>query len=299
MEYIINHMETVRLMHFKTIVDAGGLMKASELLGITGGGLSKSIKSLEDELGEKLFFQKGRGLKLTEYGHEFYKKIPLVLEALDDLINTKKITQNLKQKAIRFVSFEVFTTYFLANFINQYIPHEKVEIREAIPGEMEKFIFEEKSDIGITYNPIPYRGVEFLKVGHIVMGAFTSKPSKWKDIDSSLIPFVAPMIPIEGSPSGVKGLDGWPEHLFERYIKYNVDMMESAIQLAASGMAVAFLPQFIVNYFNEQVKITQRLQEIKIADISQVKRDIYIIIRKNNNESSITKKLAKAIRQIS
>ena len=292
-------METVRLKHFKTIVDAGGLMKASELLGITGGGLSKSIKSLEDELGEKLFFQKGRGLKLTEYGHEFYKKVPSVLEVFADLVNTKKVNQKLRQKPIRFSSFEVFTTYFLTSFISEYIPQENVEIREAIPGEMEKLIFEGKSDVGITYSPIPYRGVEFLKVSNIEMGAFSSKPKKWKDMDIGLIPFVAPMTPIEGSPSGVKGLDGWPEHLLERNIKYHVDMMESAIQLAASGMGVVFLPKFIANSFNEQVKSARKLQEIKIPDIGKVYRDVFIIIRKQDNESDLTKKLAKALRQIS
>ena len=63
-------METIRLRHFKAIVDTGGLMKASEVLGITGGGLSKSIKSLEEELGFKLFQQQGRGLELTEIGQE-------------------------------------------------------------------------------------------------------------------------------------------------------------------------------------------------------------------------------------
>ena len=69
-------METNRLIHFKTVVDAGGLMKASELLGITGGGLSKSIKALEEELGFKLFSQNGRNLELTELGTIFYQKLP-------------------------------------------------------------------------------------------------------------------------------------------------------------------------------------------------------------------------------
>lgn len=299
MEYIVNYMETIRLKHFKTIVDAGGLMKASGLLGITGGGLSKSIKSLEDELGEKLFFQKGRGLKLTEYGLEFYKKVPSVLKALDDLVNIKKFNQKLEDKPVRFSSFEVFTTYFLANFISENIAQDSVEIREAIPGEMEKLIFEGQSDIGITYSPIPYRGVEFLKVGKIEMGAFTSKPKKWSGIEINLIPFIAPVTPIEGSPSGVKGLDGWPEHLFERNVKYNVDMMESAVQLAASGMGVVFLPKFIANSFNDQVKSIRKLQEIIIPDIGKVSRDVFIILRKNDNESDLVKKLAKAIRQLS
>ena len=76
-------------------------------------------------------------------------------------------------------------------------------------------------------------------------------------------------------------------------------MMESAIQLAASGMGVVFLPKFIANSFNEQVKSARKLQEIKIPDIGKVYRDVFIIIRKQDNESDLTKKLAKALRQIS
>src|SRR5688572_19330505 len=103
-------MEIQRLKQFRTIVDAGGLLKASEILGISGGGLSKSIKSLESELGYVLFEQKGRGLELTERGKRLYEQLPELLRQLDQILFSEtKLTAT--SDLLRIVSFEVFTTY--------------------------------------------------------------------------------------------------------------------------------------------------------------------------------------------
>jgi len=290
-------METDRLIQFKTIVDAGGLMKASELLGITGGGLSKSIKSLEDEVGYKLFNQKGRGLELTEVGSGFYAKVPRLLEALDDLKSLKPV--RYQQKTIKFATFEVFSTYFLANFIANHIPNEDIYIQEAIPGEMERLISEGLCDIGITYNPIPYKGIEFLKITSLKAGIYSLESSKIKFHKIEELPFVVPISPIKSTPSGVKGLDGWPDHLMERKIVFRVEMMQTALELVSKDLAVAFLPEFIVEMYNENRLNDRKLVKIPLPpSFKEIKRDVYIIQRKGSDETGLIKKLAKALRAV-
>lgn len=300
MEYILSNMETDRLRHFKTIVETGGLMKASEILGITGGGLSKSIKVLENELGLELFQQKGRGLELTEIGQEFYSRLPSVLIAFENLIDFEDSKKPL-DKAIRLSSFEVFTTYFLSSFIAENLDKNVVEVREAIPGKMEQLISDGNSDIGITYEPIPYKGVEFLKVSKIKMAVYAKSRSKFLSMPLEEMPFVIPIAPLQGTPSGVRGLDGWPEHLFERNIQYRVEMMETALQLCHKGAAVSFLPQFVAEAFNQQgVSLANKLVEVKLPKkILTIYRDVFIIIRKGTSETPLIKKLAKSIRKLS
>lgn len=297
MEYIVSNMETDRLRHFKTIVDAGGLLKASELLSITGGGLSKSIKTLEHELNQKLFIQKGRGLELTEFGHELYQKLPQALEVLESLKGAKAHLKTFK-KPIRIASFEVFTTYFLGNFLAVNELDHNFEIREAIPGKMEKLISEGHCDIGLTYEPIPYQGVEFLKASKITMGIYTTSNAKFRSLALQEIPFVVPINPIEGTPSGVKGLDGWPEHEISRKATYRVDMMQTALQLASNGRAACFIPTFVATQFNAQVQKKYQLKEIKSKELKSITRDVYIIIRQNELEGSFSKKLARALRAL-
>jgi len=300
MEYILSIMETIRLKHFKTIVDAGGLLKASEILGISGGGLSKSIKSLEDELGYRLFKQKGRGLDLTEMGQEFYKRLPNALAALENLIEIKSQAKQ-ESLSVSFASFEVFTTYFLAGFVAEFLPEHQVEIREATPGRMEQLVADGTCDLALTYEPIPVKGVEFLKVSKIKMGIFISAKLALTKPKVEGLPFAVPISPLQGAPSGVRGLDGWPEHLFERRVQYRVEMMETAIQLAHRGIAAAFLPDFIADAFNSQgLTPLNQIVEIKLPSrMKPIVRDVFIILKKGAEETALSKKLAKALRKIS
>jgi DNA-binding transcriptional LysR family regulator len=300
MEYIISFVETLRLLHFKTVVDAGGLIRASEVLGITGGGLSKSIKSLEDELGYKLFRLQGRSLELTKIGEEFYRRLPSFLEALNHLTELKD-SSTQSSRVIRLASFEVFTTYFLADFVAKHLSQERAEIREATPGRMEELVASGHSDIGITYEPIPFKGVKFLKVSKIKMGVYLAANSPYQKHPTEELPFVIPLAPLRGAPSGVKGLDGWPEHLFDRKVLYRVQMMETALQIAHRGAAAVFLPNFVASLFNQQgLNSKSKLVERQMpTHLKPVIRDAFIILRKETEENRVTKKLAKALREIS
>lgn len=290
-------MELGRLKQFRTIVDAGGLLKASEILGISGGGLSKSMTTLENELGYAVFEQKGRGLELTERGKKLYYKLPQVLKQLDEaLYSTSDLTH--AADVLRIVSFEVFTTHFLAGVISRKFREYSIEVREAVPGHMEPIIAEGQADIGITYLPIPHAKVEFLKVGRVKMAIF-GLTKAWQKVRVEELPFVVPITPLHGTPNGVRGLDGWPEHLFERRIKYRVEMMETALQLCRSGVAVAFLPEFIARLVNQRASDDSKLSEIRLpSEIGSVQRDVFLIHRKGAEETKPLREIAKALRGI-
>ena len=51
-------MEIRRIKGFRTIVEAGGLTKAASLMHVTPGALSKSMRQLEREVGQRLFNRK-------------------------------------------------------------------------------------------------------------------------------------------------------------------------------------------------------------------------------------------------
>lgn len=76
-------MELRQLEYFKTVGDTGNLSKAAELLYISQPALSKSISSLEKELGVQLFDRRNRKMRLTSFGQIFYHRISRVLKDLD------------------------------------------------------------------------------------------------------------------------------------------------------------------------------------------------------------------------
>lgn len=61
-------MTLIQLKHFVTLAQQGSFVRASRVLHMTQPALSRSIKSLEDDLGQLLFDRVGRRIELTPFG---------------------------------------------------------------------------------------------------------------------------------------------------------------------------------------------------------------------------------------
>lgn len=166
-----------------------------------------------------------------------------------------------------------------------------------VPGKMEEAVATNKVDLALTYIPIPHPELDFLKVQEIEMGLFGKKKLLDK-YELSEIPFVAPVIPVEGSPNKVRGLDGWPDDALPRNIQYQVTLLETALALCREGLAVAYLPKFIARLHNETVKTAFQLDGMKAPKgIPKRQGFVYLVKRKSDKEGVIAKKLAQAIRR--
>jgi DNA-binding transcriptional LysR family regulator len=252
------------------------------------------LKTLENEVGLRLLEADGRGLKLTEAGKRFRDETrPL----LDEWLNvSKKIRDQETWSPSRIASFEVFTTYFLGHLLN-YVDLESLELHEIGPGRMEQAVAEGKVDLAVTYNPVPKAGVDFVEVTKIKMGVFGLDLYKSKRFQD--LPFVIPLVPTEGTPSKVMGLDGWPDHLFERKVKYRVSMMESALELCRDGKAVAYLPAFVAQLHNKRLRPEYRLRELKNPlHEKDGQQSVYLIRRHGSPETSLERKIAKSLRSL-
>lgn len=286
-------METNRLKQFTTIIETGSLREAAEILNISHGALSKSIKVLEVELGFSLFSPKGRGIEPTEKALNIYEKSKDVIKSIQNL---QKPIDEINSKKIKIATFEVFSTYFLST-LSPILDDIEMELHETRQGELENAVLKKHVDFGITYEPIPTAGVEYLNITKVKMGTFGV--AKFLKQTPENYPFVIPRRPIHGAPSGVTGLDGWPDHKFIRNIKFKVDMLESALSLVRHGHAVAFLPEFIAKSHNEIVKTSFKLQQLKCPkNFPIISRKVFIVKRVSSEESAEMKKISRWLRKI-
>jgi len=285
-------METNRLRQFCVIAETLNLRKASELLGISHGGLFKSLKVLETELGYALFRKEGRGIVFTDGGQKFYPKAQKFLQAHSELLREDSTAAN----TFRIGTFEVFSTYFFSGVLAKEFSDQQIVLRELIPGHLEKALIQDEIDLGITYDPIPMQGLQILPIVKCTMGIFRNKDA-FRNISFDQIPFAAPVFPIDSAVSGVKGLDGWPDDKVKRRIQYKVDMMETALQLCSEGRAVGFFPDFVVKLYNKtRPKDLQLIRFKGPKNLKTVKRMIYLVLRTSSDESQAVKKIAKCIR---
>jgi DNA-binding transcriptional LysR family regulator len=76
------------------LAKTGSFIKSSENLFVTQPALSRSIKSLEDELGAKLFDRQGRHTTLTAFGEEILRRSEVLLDLAKDIKETHRNFKN-------------------------------------------------------------------------------------------------------------------------------------------------------------------------------------------------------------
>lgn len=288
-------MDIDKLSYFCAVVKAGSLRRASEILKISSPALSKAIHILEEELGMELLVKSGRGIVISEAGKMLAARAESVLKDIDEM---KKDLRNdsQKQKPLRICTFEVFSTYFLEAF--NFLPWEDrpLILHELIPGELEHALSQGLCDLGITYMPIAHPDIDFLKVTQIEMGVYT-RNGAFPGIKQDELPYVVPVNPLFGAPTRIKGLDGWPDDAYQRKVKYQVTLMESALELCRQGKAAGYFPVFIVEAHNTKLRPKYQLER-RHSPYQGRKcfSDVFIAKRRSTQETSEIKQVAKAIR---
>jgi len=106
-------MDSNRLIQFKTIAEIENITKASEKLFISQPALSKSLSSLEEELGCELFNRVGRRLYINHEGRKLLK----YATQIDDIL--KQIKDDFKQKSDRTLTICGVANFFYI-FLKRY-----------------------------------------------------------------------------------------------------------------------------------------------------------------------------------
>lgn len=77
-------MEWQRLEYFQTLARVQHMTRAAELLSISQPALSRSIASLEEEIGVPLFDRHGRSILLNRYGTMFLERVNRIMNEMRD-----------------------------------------------------------------------------------------------------------------------------------------------------------------------------------------------------------------------
>jgi DNA-binding transcriptional LysR family regulator len=276
-------METDRLKYFCTIAETGSITRAAELLNVSHSGLSKAMSVLKVELNQQLFRPLGRGLELTDTGREVYNKSKKLLEFFEQLKNSKNSTQSLRHKIGLAEIFSLSLSGDIAEALQS-----QVDLYEIDSGEGEVKILQQEIDFAVSFIPFPHNELEYLKIKKVQMGVYYSSP-KFKNLDLKEIPFVVPNTEIKNNPLSIKSRDGWPIEV-ERNCAFSASSLSLALQLVQKGVAAVFIPKFLASSNMQEF-------ELKKSILSQTDRDIFIVKKKNIEETKAMKIVAKIIRQ--
>ena len=90
-------MELRQLDHFVAVAEEGSFTRAAKRMNIVQSGLSMSIRSLEDELGTKLFARGTKGVALTPAGESMLAEARRAIAAVRAVRDAVDATEGLKR----------------------------------------------------------------------------------------------------------------------------------------------------------------------------------------------------------
>jgi DNA-binding transcriptional LysR family regulator len=289
-------MNITRIKYFSVVAETGSVRKAAELMQLSPPALSRAIKQLEEELGVVLFVPSGRGIAITDQGRLLQQRAGRLLGEYESFVSESRRAGGASD-LLRIGTFEIFSTHVMGWAIEHHLAGRAVLLREVIPAELEGALLNRVIDLGITSIPVPNEALDHLKVATQEL-AIHGKASLFSATAFADLPFCVPIGPVSGAALPVQGLDGWPSNGPRRNVRFQFDMLETALSVAARGLGVLFCPPFVVQRYNELVRDGFQLERLPYPPgMKPVKIGTYLVKRRSTLLTRDVKLLKQAIRQ--
>ena len=99
------------------------ITRAANELAISQPAISKSIKTLENQINTSLFVRKRDGVTLTEAGETIYNKIKEAIDLIDSAENDLKVLTNMESGTINIGASKTIIHEYLMPYIKSF--HKK------------------------------------------------------------------------------------------------------------------------------------------------------------------------------
>ncbi len=229
-------LEYYRIFYY--VAKAGSFTQAGEDLCISQPAVSQSIKTLENNLGSKLFIRIPKGVRLTPEGEILYNYVQRGYEYI--LMGEKKFQKmlDLENGEIRIGASDMTLQFFLLPYLEKFhekFPKIKVTVTNAPTPETLDFLYEGKIDFGIVSEPFEAKPeIESIRVKEIqdifVAGAkfehLKGKVLKYKELNK------LPIICLEHNTSTRRYIDD--------FLRDNNVILMPEFELAMSDIIVKF-----------------------------------------------------------
>lgn len=223
---------------FYSVAKNKNITKAAHELMISQPAVSKSIKTLEDQVGCTLFIRNKYGVSLTEEGETFYKNIKPAIEMIEHAEETLQETLNLDYGTLSIGVSNTLTRKYLLPYIKKF--HEqypRIKIKISTSPTFELITQARNGLIDFIILNLPYQLPSDFKETTLkeVNDCFIASKD-WKELKGKTIPLKEmnnyPLILIAKGSNTRIFLDDFCE-------KNNI-MLSPEIELASHSLVTAF-----------------------------------------------------------
>lgn len=241
------------LRYFVVLAETRNFTAAAEQLHLTPQAMSHAISGLEQHYKMKLVERGHRVKGLTPAGEALLDEAKALLTQLEQ---TDRLMAELRddtpQGPITIASVGVVLNYLLPEILTRLVtqyPKLRPRLYAMRPSEAERWVASGEVDIGIIERPtrLAELASESIATSHYLIVGKPQPPRPWHELG-----YIVPRAFMANAADGIgcqaaQELEGkWPEQTHQRRIVAEVQQLDTAINLCASGLGVAFLPDVTV-----------------------------------------------------
>lgn len=284
---------------FYVVANNQNITTAAKELSISQPAISKSIKTLEEQLGGPLFIRTKRGVILTEEGKELYYYIKEAMNFINNAENKFKDLINLETGTIRIGISQTLTKQFLLPYLEIFhktYPKIQVQINTSISKNAIEDL--RKGDIDLIISNLPLKidpDLEVIKVKEIQDCFIVNKDYL------ALTKRKITLEELNNYPLILQPQNNNTRKFLDNYTKQNNVTLNPTITLGSYTLVVEFtkigygIGYATEDYLQEELK-NKNLYKLDITPKIPT-RSLGIIISKNNIPSFSAKKLIEIIKK--
>lgn len=239
-----------QLRAFWLVSQEGSMTRAAARMHLTISALSMLVRTLEEELGVRLFERTTRRVELTEAGRQFLPTVRDVFFALDSGLQTLRETKRRKSERLSVATSPLMAASLLpsviASFHEQY-PHVIVSLIDTPVDQVVVMVREGKADFGICTADVAATDLisQVLYTDTLVLACSVDHPLaerrevSWTDLTEQNL-----ILLTEGS--GLRRLTDQTLGQLTLRLKpaFEVANVQTAVGLVAAGLGVSVLPTY-------------------------------------------------------
>jgi DNA-binding transcriptional LysR family regulator len=279
---------------FYTVAKLKSMTKAAKKLEVSQPAVTKSIKTLETQLGGTLFIRSNKGLELTEEGKNFYNKIEIAFSFINDAENSFGDFKDMKLGEVKIGISSVLTKILLLDIIKEYrdkYPGVKISITNGLTSDLINNLNKGKLDF-VIYNEedIEEKNVDIKKINTLSHNFVYNK--NFFDLSK-----VSSIEELTSYPLIFQKKDSNTRKLLESYLKENNITLTPIVEVVNQDLICEFVNKGIGVGFVLEDLVDEKYKELEKVKIKEnIKTDIYIATNKFINPTFAAEKFLTLIK---
>ena len=251
---------------FYHVVKTEQISKAAEILNVSQPAISQHIKTLEDQIGFKLFSRSKKGVKLTQEAEEIFAYCKNIFAQVESINHTLQNISSLDTGTLRIGASDTICKYYLIDKLKTFeelYPKIRYRVTNCTTNESLTLLKNNDVDIAFVHTPVTNQNFTFRPCLTLEDYFVCSK-----DFDCSQIKELSDLtkyrtLLLEKSSHSRKSLDS-------NLLRYNVELRPK-FELASLDLLIEFAKKNmgIICVSKQYIKTELESQELKIIPLKE------------------------------